>query len=226
MWNQKGRKKQRLNSCIEHKLNIKLRAYLDSPTAQLFPYGDDNYGKVPINFTFNYFNYNFTKLIIDTNGYIYFSGSKCCQIEFPHSGNGIAAMNYDLNTNSFGEIVYENLNSSSSDFEQIKKYLNIVPTQLFRISFVNVPDFDTETLDASFQIILATDNSKFKVLLIYYYCLNGSPLMTPAGIYYLSKNGTQASYLLSTNPCTDSNLVKKVNGVWVFETGQTDSNIT
>ena len=135
-------------------------------------------------------------------------------------------MNYDLNTNSFGEIVYENLNSSSSDFEQIKKYLNIVPTQLFRISFVNVPDFDTETLDASFQIILATDDLTYKMLLIYYYCLNGSTLLTPAGIYYLEKNGSQSSYLLSTNPCTDSNLAQKVSGVWVFETGQTDSNFT
>jgi hypothetical protein len=88
-----------------------------------------------------------------------------------------------------------------------------VPTNLFRITYDNVPLFSSSSSFVSFQIILANDASKSYVLFKYTSCAAGSPYTTP-GVYYLSSGGQQMSNKIS-NPCTNSNV--NLLGTWVFD---------
>ena len=176
-----------------------------SPYGTLFTRGDDNSGIVPINFNFKYFNNFFSQLTLNTNGFVFFS-----------TGFLISGLNYDLDTRSSGGIYYQNLNSQSNDFNSIRADINrlnssFVPTNLFRITYENVPGWQASSLIASFQIILASDSSKSYVVLKYTSCL--SPLVTP-GLYYLNSNGQQMSNQF-TNPCSSSNV--NLIGTWVFD---------
>ena len=185
----------------------------------MFPYGDDNYEIVPINFNFTYFHYFFDTLTIDTNGFIYFSGKKCCDIALRSDSNAISGLNYDLNTASEGEIVYENVYSNSSDFGLIKSDINrlnsaFVPTNVFRITYYNVPDYFEKINYASFQVILASDSSKNYVALKYYSCLSGLSLLSSPGLNYLNQSGHNFSIKIE-NPCGSSNV--NLTGTWVFD---------
>jgi hypothetical protein len=188
----------------------------------LFTRGDDNYGTVPINFNFNYFSQSYSQLTINTNGYVSFgtySGA---------SGNWISALGYDLDTRYNGGIYYQNLNSQSSAFNSIKSDLNrlnasFVPTNLFRITYDNVPNYGSGSFIASFQIILASDASKSYVLLKYTSCLTSSLLSNVQALYYLSANGQSLSSQMSLNPCTGTN-VNQV-GTWVFDVSSLNSKL-
>jgi hypothetical protein len=183
----------------------------------LFTRGDDNSGPVLINFNFNYFSQSFTQLTISTNGFVYFSLGSTSGSAY---GNSISALNYDLDTRTSGGIYYQNLNSQSSAFNSIKSDLNrldatFVPTNLFRITYDNVPNYGSGSYIASFQIILASDSSKSYVLLKYTSCLTSSFLTNMQALYYLSANGQSLSSQMSLNPCTGTN-VNQV-GTWVFD---------
>ena len=161
-----------------------------------------------MNFNYNYFVRSYSVLTISTNGYVQFDSS-----------NSIYALNYDLDTTLRGGIYYQNLNSQSNDFNSIKSDINRLnsgfnPTNLFRITYDNVPDLSTGTLLASFQIILAMSSSSSYVLLKYTSCLSNRTLSTPPGIYYTLSNGQQTSSLIS-NPCFASNV--NLIGTWVFD---------
>jgi hypothetical protein len=181
----------------------------------LFTRGDDNYGSVLINFNFNYYGTFFSQLAMSTNGYINFDNANSAT-----SGNAISALNYDLDTRARGGIYYQNLYSQSSDFNSIKSDLNrlnsnFVPTNLFRITYYNVPNYGSGAYIASFQIILASDASKSYVLLKYTSCLTGLlSASTAQGLYYLSSNGQQMSNTF-TSPCNSSNV--NLGGTWVFD---------
>jgi hypothetical protein len=114
-----------------------------------------------------------------------------------------------------GGIYYQNLNSQSPDFNSIKSDLNrlnsnFVPTNLFRITYYNVPNYGSGAYIASFQIILASNASMSYVILKYTSCL---PDLTISGLYYLS-NGLQILNKF-TSPCTSSNV--NLGGTWVFD---------
>jgi hypothetical protein len=183
----------------------------------LFTRGDDNSGPVLINFNFNYFSQSFTQLTISTNGFVYFSLGSTSGSAY---GNSISALNYDLDTRTSGGIYYQNLNSQSNAFNSIKSDLNrldasFVPTNLFRITYDNVPNYGSGSYIASFQIILAGSSSKSFVLLKYTSCLSSSfSIGATPGLYYLSANGQQLSNQI-TNPCTNSNV--NLAGTWVFD---------
>ena len=188
----------------------------------MFTYGDDIYDTIPIQFNFSYFHYNFDRLVLDTNGYIYFSGLKCCDITLQsYKSNAISGLNYDITTEIEGEIVYENLNSTSTDYDSIRSDLNrlnstivFVAKDIFRISYVNIPDFLTGSYYASFQIILARDQySSSYVVLKFYSCLTGLNMLTKPGLYYLDGSGRGLSLEIS-NPCGSSNV--NLTGTWVF----------
>ena len=154
-------------------------------------------------------------MLISTNGFVNFDNANGAS-----SGNAIAAFNYDLITSNSGGIYYQNLNSQSSDFNSIKSDLkrlnsNFVPTNIFRITYYNVPDYRTRSYLATFQIILASDASKSYVLLKYTSCLTGYSLTTMQAIYYRLSNGQQMSNQISINPCTSSNV--NLVGTWVFD---------
>jgi hypothetical protein len=189
----------------------------------LFTRGDDDYGTVSINFNFNYFGTLYSQLILNTNGYLSFDSANSA------SGNAISALRYDLITSSSGGIYYQNLNSQSSDFNSIKSDLNrlnsnFVPTNLFRITYDNVPAYVQISLIATFQIILASDATKSYVLLKYTSCLSGAILNETPGLYYLSlSNGQQMSNLFS-NPCTSSNV--NLAGTWVFDVSPINGNLS
>jgi hypothetical protein len=181
----------------------------------LFTRGDDNYGPVSINFNYKYYGTHYSQLLISTNGFINFDNANSAS-----SGNSISALNYDLITSDSGGIYYQNLNSQSPDFNSIKSDLNrlnsnFVPTNMFRITFYNVPDWRTRSYIASFQIVLASDVSTSYVLLKYTSCLTGVTLTSMQALYYRLSNGQQMSNQISTNPCTSSN-VNRV-GTWVFD---------
>jgi hypothetical protein len=188
----------------------------------LFTRGDDNTGTVPIGFNFNYFGTFYGHLYVSTNGFISF-GSIVDSMNSALSANAISALNYDLDTRYIGSIYYENLNSQTSDYYSIKYDLNRLdsyfePTNIFRITYDNVPNFGTKSYHTtSFQIILASEDvsSKSYILLKYTSCLTGLSLSAMQAIYYLGSNGQPMSYLISVNPCTSSNV--NLNGTWVFD---------
>jgi hypothetical protein len=186
----------------------------------LFTRGDDNYGTVSINFNFNYFGQSFSQLTINTNGYFNFGTSSGGSISA--SGNYfISGLNYDLDTTTSGGVYYQNLNSQSSDFNSIKSDLNrldasFVPTNLFRITYDNVPLFSSSSYSVSFLVILASDLSKSYVLLKCTTCLSSSfALRTTPGLYYLL-NGQQTFIQVSNSPCSESNVNQA--GTWLFNT--------
>ncbi len=182
---------------------------------QLIPPSDSGFETALINFNFTYYDSYHTQLRISINGFVCF-GMVCTTAE---SGNAIRALKYDLDTTKGGGIYYQYLNSQSSDFSSIKSDLNrlnsnYVPTNLFRISYDNVPDWASGTLRASFQIVLASDGTKSYILLKYTSCLSNR--VTTSGLYYLSNqlNGQQMSNEFS-NPCSSSNV--NLGGTWVFD---------
>jgi hypothetical protein len=169
-----------------------------------------------MNFNFNYFGRSYSVLTISTNGYVQFDSS-----------NSIYALNYDLDTTYNGGIYYQNLNSTSNEFNSIKSGINRLnsdfnPTNLFRITYDNVPAPSSSSLIASFQIILASGSSSSPygsssssyVLLRYTSCLSNRTLTTRPGIYYTLSNGQKTSSLIS-NPCFASNV--NLIGTWVFQ---------
>ena len=176
--------------------------------------GDDNSETVAINFNFKYYYRTFSSMIIYTNGYVYFASAS----------NAINALPYDLDTRYGGGIYYQNLNSQSPDFNSIKSDLNrlnsnFVPTNLFRSTYDNVPNYvgggSLGSLRASFQIVLASDGTKSYVLLKYSSCLSGSTLRATPGLYYLSLSNEQQMSNQITNPCSSSNV--NLGGTWVFD---------
>jgi hypothetical protein len=177
--------------------------------------GDDNSETVAINFNFKYYSRTFSSMIIYTNGYV----------QFASSSNAINALPYDLDTRyGGGGIYYQNLNSQSSDFNSIKSDFNrlnynFVPTNLFRITYDNVPNYvgggSLGSLRASFQIVLASDGSKSYVLLKYSSCLASYSTFSPTpGLYYQDENGAAQSVTL-TSPCNLSNV--NLVGTWVYD---------
>jgi hypothetical protein len=178
--------------------------------------GDDNSETLLINFNFNYYGTYFSQFLISTNGFINFDTANGAS----SSGNAISAFNYDLDTRTSGGIYYQNLNSQSSDFYSIKSDLNRLnsnfrPTNLFRITYFNVPKYASSGYIASFQIILASDASKSYVLLKYTSCLTGLSLSSMQALYYRLSNGQQMSNQMSTNPCNGTNV--NLGGTWVFD---------
>ena len=188
----------------------------------MFSRGDDNYGSIALNFDFKYFDYSFTQVTLDTNGYVYFNGPSCCGIAAPTYSRVISALNYDLDTLNGGGIYYQNVNVQSNDFDLIRTDLNrlnasFVPANIFRITFDNVATHSTSSLKASFQLILASDASSTSsyVALKYTSCLSNSVnLRSSPGLYYLNSNGQQESFPIS-EPCSSTN-VNSI-GTWVFD---------
>ena len=179
----------------------------------MFTRGDDNYGTISINFNFKYFGQSYSQLTISTNGYISFGTSSST------SGNWISAIYYDLDTRTSGGIYYQNLNSQSVDFNSIKSDLNrlnptFVPTNLFRITYDNVPIKDKSSLLSSFQIVLASDSSKSYVLFKYIKC-SYDVFYSATELFYLSSNLQQMSKRVSFNPCTETNV--NLPGTWVLD---------
>ena len=145
-------------------------------------------------------------LTIHTNGFVYFSQNDL-----------ISGLSSDLDTRTSGGIYYQNLNSQSKDFNSIKSGINRLnsafdPTNLFRITFENVPLFGNNKMLASFQIILASSSSSSFVVLNYTSCLSNMILRTAPGIYFIN-NIPPPSQI--SNPCSSSNV--NLPGMWVFD---------
>jgi hypothetical protein len=181
----------------------------------LFTRGDDNYALVAINFNFKYFAQSYSQLILSTNGFASFGTNSAT------SGNSISALYFDLDTRTSGGIYYQNLNSQSSDFASIKSDINrrdasFVPTNIFRVTYLNVPYYGQTSHIVSFQIVLASDGSKSYVLLKYVTCLSSAySIRTRPGLGYMSAGMEKPMYYHQiTNPCTSSNV--NLPGTWVF----------
>jgi hypothetical protein len=168
-----------------------------------------------MNFNFTYFGKSYSRLTIYTNGFVEFD-----------TNNSISGLNYDLDTRSSGGIYYQNLSSQSSDFNSIKSDINRLnsafnPTNLFRITYDNVPAYSSSSLKASFQIILATNGFLTYVLLKYTSCLAGATLRSIPGIYYTLRGGGSSSSL-AVNSCLASNV--NMAGTWVFDSSRESGN--
>ncbi len=142
------------------------------------------------------------------------------------TNNSISGLSYDLDTRSSGGIYYQNLISQSSDFNSIKSDINRLnstfnPTNLFRITYDNVPAYMSSPRFASFQIILATNGFSSYVLLKYTSCLAGAALRSIPGIYYTLRGGSSSSNL-ATNSCLTSNV--NMAGTWVFDSSRKIGN--
>jgi hypothetical protein len=154
-----------------------------------------------LNFVFSYVNRNFNAIKITKYGYLYFS-----QASTVTSGNSIVGLNFLGDTSVYGGIFYQNLYSPSLAFNRTKSTINrvnsgFVPTNMFRITYLNVPKIYSNnpvTVKASIQLILASDSTKSYVVLNYTDCLASAPLETYPGLLYLNQNETvYCSYLTS-----------------------------
>ena len=95
--------------------------------------------EVLLNFVFYYVNKNYNAIKITKYGYVYFS-----QASTVTSGNSIVGLNFQADTESYGGIFYQNLYSPSNAFNRTKSTINrvnsgFVPTNMFRITYFNVP---------------------------------------------------------------------------------------
>ncbi len=167
-----------------------------------------------MNFNFNFFGRSYSGLHIFTNGYVEFDDYKA-----------IYALYYDLDTTESGGIYYQNLESTSNDFNLIKSDINRLnsafnPANLFRITYDNVPASrnnyfthdDERKKSASFQIILATNGSSSYVLLKFTSCHLFSSYKKP-GFYHKSEKGQELSSNQFSSPCESSNV--NLTGTWV-----------
>ncbi len=175
----------------------------------MFTRGDDNSGPVLINFNYSYFGQSYSQVTVNTNGYVWFSTLY------------ILALNYDLDTRYSGGIYYQNVNSQSSDFASIKSDINLrdasfVPTNIFRVTYLNVPYYGQTSHIVSFQIVLASDASKSYVLLKYATCLSSDYVFLdqPPSLVYIPATGP-IMYNQISDPCTSSNV--NLPGTWVFD---------
>ncbi len=177
----------------------------------MFTRGNGNSGPVLINFNYSYFGRSYSQVTVNTNGFVWFS-----------TGNWIPALIYYLDTRTSGGIYYQNLNSQSSDFASIKSDINrrdasFVPTNIFRVTYLNVPYIGQTSHIVSFQIVLASDASKSYVLLKYATCLSSAySIRTRPGLGYMSAGMEKPMYYHQiSNPCTSSNV--NLPGTWVFD---------
>jgi hypothetical protein len=190
----------------------------------LFTRGDDNFDLIPLNFSFSYFGQKFSNAYISTNGFILFNviGSCCPNDVRPNISNSIPALNLDLDTTNKGGIYYHTLNSQSSDYSSIKSDLNrlsttFTPTNIFRVTYLNVHLYWNASILVSFQILLASDASSSFVLLKYTNCaLPNVNLLANPGLNYINAQQSLVEVLLtSLNPCSGSNV--NVTGTYVFD---------
>ena len=195
----------------------------------MIPLGDDNFQSIPIDFTFNYFTQSFTTLKISTNGFVYFSGSyKCCLLSQPLSSNIISGLNYDLNTLNGGKIFYQYITSSDTYlYNAVKADLNklnanFAPTNILRITFDNVHDYDNDNKLATFQIVLAKDSGSLSYVMVKYTSCIDSLLNAP-GLYYMNTTSHQQLSISFQNPCTSSNV--NSNGLWVYDVSNFPSSL-
>ena len=155
-------------------------------------------------------------MTINTNGYVYFS-----------TKYQIKALPYDLDTRIYGGIYYQSMNVSSNDFSSVKSEFSTLcndflsPTNIFRITYLGVPDYSSDSLIASFQIILATDSLKSFVLLKYTSCLSETTSFTSTpGLYHQDTSGVSKTIELGAPPCSSSNV--NLTGTWIYDvTGKT-----
>ena len=98
---------------------------------------------------------------------------------------------------------------------------SFVPTNLFRITYDNVPNYGSSSYIASFQIILASDASNSYVLLKYTSCLASSYVTQVPALYYLSADGDYMSSQISLDPCTETNVNQE--GTWVFDVSSSNN---
>ena len=141
--------------------------------------------EVLLNFVFKYVNRNYNAIKITKYGYVYFSQGSTVT-----SGNSIVGLNFQADTSDQGGIFYQNLYSPSNAFNRTQSTINrvnsgFVPTNMFRITYLNVPKPYSSTpltAKASFQVVLASDSTKSYVVLNYTDCLAGAPLETFPGL--------------------------------------------
>jgi hypothetical protein len=175
-----------------------------------------------MSFNFNFFGRSYFELCIYTNGYVEFDDY-----------NSIYALYYDLDTTESGGIYYQNLETTSNDFNLIKSDINRLnsafnPANLFRITYDNVPasrknSFTQDDALASFQIILATNGSSSYVLLKYTSCIYLSSSYKQPGFYHKFENGQEFSPNQFSNPCDSSNV--NLTGTWVFLSGVSNGTV-
>ena len=176
-----------------------------------------------LNFVFKYVNRNFNAIKITKYGYLYFSQGSTVT-----SGNSIVGLNFQADVSDQGGIFYQNLYSPSLAFNRTQSTINrvnsgFVPTNMFRITYFNVPvayNSNPVTIKASFQAVLASDSTKSYIVLNYTDCLASAPLETYPGLLYLSQSGQQSSAFLE-NPCGSSNV--NLIGNWVFDVSSENS---
>ena len=139
----------------------------------------------------------------------------------PNISNSIPALNLDLDTTNKGGIYYQNLNSQSSDYSSIKSDLNrlsstFTPTNIFRVTYLNVPLYLNASISVSFQIVLASDASSSFVLLKYTSCaLPTIQLLASPGLNYINAQQSLVEVVTSLSPCSGSNV--NVTGTYVFD---------
>ena len=176
-----------------------------------------------LGFSFTYFGNNFQTVTVNTNGYALFSSqTTCCSLALPAISNSISGLNYDLKTTSSvgtSGIFYRSLTQAlnANGLASIKSSINrlvpsFVPTNGFQLVWNNVSSL-SGGLTATFSIDLASDSSSSYVVINYSSCLNGAPLKSTPGLYYINTNGV-LQVLQITNPCSSSNV--NLPGTWVF----------
>ena len=172
---------------------------------------------------FPFYQQNFTQLIIDTNGFIFFPSptSYCCSsITRPIFSNVIAPYNVDLITIRFGQVFYRSIDAPSPDLETIQSEISLLlstsftATNAFIITYSNVQSFEVSTDFASFQIILSTNSAQSYVTINYGQCFSTSFLDTITTEIDCLNSAINMQINSIVNPCSSSNV--NIIGKWIF----------
>jgi hypothetical protein len=189
----------------------------------------ENYTVVQLDFTFKYFEREYSQLSISSNGYVCFGENADCEnFERPVPHDILVGFNCHLDTTrtESGQIYYKDLDSNSVDFKSSKIYLNLFdpdfePSKIFTITYDNVLTSISNgfsTARVSFQIILSYSDSFKKTFIIFKYtsCPKEITLRASSGLNLVKNDGNlQEVKILDGQQCTGSNVDQK--GVWVSD---------
>jgi hypothetical protein len=187
----------------------------------------ENYTLVELGFVFQYFDKEYTKVSISSNGYVCLGENIDCGSNLRLANHDILVgfnCNLDATRRGSGQIYYKDLEPNSVAFKSSKIYLNLFnpefePTKVFIIIYDNVlasDDTGVSTSKVSFQIVLSSDSFKRSyVTFKYTSCPTDFSLRAPSGLNLKNDGVFEEVKIEDDQQCTGSNVGQA--GVWVSE---------
>jgi hypothetical protein len=180
---------------------------------------NNGFSVASLGFTFKYFERNYTKVSISSNGYVCLGYNLVCGINKtrPVPYDIIVGLNHDLDPTreESGQIYYKKLELNSIDFNTTKAYLNLYdpdfePVNIFMITYENVlPNATNSTSRTSFKIFLSSSDPIQKSFVSFKFssCPTDIFLEASSGLNYkTSIDNFKEAKINDGQQCTGSNV--------------------